>query len=75
MTTHLLIGKANSGLFQTRSDVTSPCPWTSFPNIRQRSIIIIIIIIIIIMLYSAHVVVYIGFINSQISELFLVSFC
>ena len=32
-------------------------------------------IIIIIMFYSAHVVVYIGFLNSQISELFLVSFC
>ena len=31
-------------------------------------------IIIIIMFYSAHVVVYIGFLNSQISVVFLVSF-
>ena len=30
---------------------------------------------VIIMFYSAHVVVYIRFLNSQISELFLVSFC
>ena len=43
-------------------------------RLRLITIIIIIIIIIIIMFYSAHVVVYIGFLNSQISELFLVTF-
>ena len=57
--------------FQLRQKRTlkKPSQKSCVQNVSNFSIIIIIIIIII-MFYSAHVVVYIGFLNSQISLVF-----